>query len=216
MDIPDIENLRRDYTAEALDIPDVDSDPIRQFRHWFTEAVNAAVPEPNAMTLATVTPDGRPAARIVLLKGFDPAGFIFYTNYQGRKGRELDSNPHAALVFLWHELQRQVRIEGVVSKTDPLEATRYFQSRPRGSQIGAWASPQSQVVESRAFLERRVRELERQYEDQDILPKPEHWGGYVVRPERIEFWQGRTSRLHDRILYSRLPGGGWQIERLAP
>ncbi len=211
----DIENLRQEYSAEKLDAGDVDPNPFQQFRRWFEEAMNARLPEPNAMTLATVSADGRPAARIVLLKGFDQEGFVFYTNYESRKGEEMHANPNVALVFLWLELQRQVRIEGVVEKVDPAESTRYFQSRPKGSQIGAWASPQSRVIDKREELEARVQELEKEYKQASELPRPPHWGGYLVRPRLIEFWQGRVSRLHDRIQY-RKTNSGWLIERLAP
>ena len=211
----DIEHLRQEYSAEKLDVNDVDPNPFQQFRHWFEEAMNARLPEPNAMTLATVAADGRPAARIVLLKGFDQEGFIFYTNYESRKGEEMDANPHVALVFLWLELQRQVRIEGEVEKIDPAESTRYYQSRPKGSQIGAWASPQSKVIDRREELEQKVKELETTFAETSELPRPPHWGGYLVRPRLFEYWQGRASRLHDRIQYRKNPEG-WAIERLAP
>lgn len=211
----DIENLRNEYSAERLNVKDVDPNPFRQFKHWFEEAVNARVPEPNAMTLATVSAEGQPSARIVLLKGFDEQGFVFYTNYLSRKGEEMAANPRVALAFLWLELQRQVRIEGLAEKVDPEESTRYFQSRPKGSQIGAWASPQSRVIVNREEMEKRVEELEKEFQQTSELPRPEHWGGYLVRPAMIEFWQGRTSRLHDRIRYRRSQDQ-WIIERLAP
>jgi len=212
----DIEHLREDYRLASLDVNDVDEDPIAQFGKWLKEALDAQMPEPNAMTLATCTPEGKPAARIVLLKGYDEAGFVFFTNYESRKGKELLHNPNAALVFSWLDLQRQVRIEGKVQKLAPEKSTEYFQSRPKGSQIGAWASPQSRVIERREMLEEKVQELEAKYENEDELPRPEHWGGYIVQPKLIEFWQGRPSRLHDRIQYTRQSGGNWLIERLAP
>ena len=212
----EIENLRKEYTAETLDISDVQADPFLQFRRWFEAAVNAEVPEPNAMTLATVSERGRPSARVVLLKGFDERGFVFFTNYHSRKSRDMAANANVALVFLWLELQRQVRIEGEVEKVGEEESARYFQSRPRGSQIGAWASPQSSVIKNRSDLEIRERELIRQYAGQEVLPRPPHWGGFLVRPNLIEFWQGRPSRLHDRIQYSREENKGWKIARLAP
>lgn len=210
-----IEALRVDYSGHPLDVNTVASNPIEQFAEWMEEAINARVPEPNAMTLATCRPDGRPAARIVLLKGFDARGFIFYTNYESRKGQELDQHPYAALVFNWLELQRQVRIEGAVVKIDPAESERYFRTRPKGSQIGAWVSPQSQVINDRQALEEQAQALERQYQDAEFLPRPAHWGGYQVIPELIEFWQGQSSRLHDRIQYRRQEER-WVLERLAP
>jgi len=212
----EIHNLRQDYTAGVLDVQTVDPDPIRQFEYWFKEALQAGEPEPNAMTLATATPDGKPSARIVLLKGLEPGGFVFYTNYDSQKGRELESNAHAALVFLWLTLQRQVRVEGIVEKVLPEAATQYFQSRPKDSQIGAWASPQSAVIRDRTILEDKVAELEKQYAGSEQLPRPEQWGGYLLRPTCIEFWQGRSSRLHDRVQYLPDNNGGWIIQRLAP
>jgi len=205
--------LRKDYALKTLDERDVDRDPMKQFGLWMVEAIHAQVPEPTAMTLATVDARGRPSARIVLLKGVDPQGFVFYTNYESRKGRELAANPGAALTFLWKELERQVRIEGIVEKVTAEESEAYFATRPLGSRVGAWASPQSRPIENRAWLETRWAELTQQYGEQP--PRPPHWGGYRVKPDHIEFWQGRLSRLHDRIAYTRL-GNAWEIARLAP
>lgn len=211
----DIASLRNEYSKAALDTHAVSQDPINQFTKWFDEAVNAKVPEPNAMNLATVNENGRPASRIVLLKGIEDNKFVFYTNHQSRKGKELDTNPACALTFFWPELERQVRIEGVASRTDEKRAEKYFQSRPRGSQLGAWASPQSTMISDRSLLEERVKKLEEKFKGQDILPKPNQWGGYEIEPLMIEFWQGRPSRLHDRILYTK-DDGAWKINRLAP
>jgi pyridoxamine 5'-phosphate oxidase len=210
-----ISRLRKEYTRAGLDESDAVPDPIEQFRRWFDDALAADLHEPNAMTLATATPEGRPSARIVLIKGFDERGFIFYTNYEGRKARELEANPQCALVLYWAELERQVRIEGRVSRISEEESDAYFASRPRGSQLGAWVSEQSQSIESRGALELRLRELEREYEGREI-PRPPFWGGYRVEPEVIEFWQGRENRLHDRLQYRRPEDGGWERERLQP
>jgi pyridoxamine 5'-phosphate oxidase len=199
----------------GLNEADVAPDPIRQFQVWFDQAVAAELDEPNAMTLATATPEGRPSARTVLLKGFDQRGFVFHTNYQGRKSRELAVNPWAALLFWWYALERQVRIEGQVEMLPAAESDAYFRTRPLGSQLGAWASPQSEVIPDRATLERWVHELEREYAGREV-PRPPFWGGFRVRPATIEFWQGRTNRLHDRLRYSRTQSSGWKIERLAP
>ncbi len=207
-------DLRKEYIRAGLSESAANPDPIEQFRKWFEDALAADLHEPNAMTLATATPDGRPSARIVLLKGFDERGFIFYTNYEGRKGRELGTNLRAALVFYWGELERQVRVEGRIERVADEESDAYFASRPQGSQLGAWASEQSRPVESREVLEGRLRELESEYEGREI-PRPPFWGGYQVEPEVIEFWQGRENRLHDRLVYSR-DGKGWTIERLQP
>ena len=209
--------MRQEYSAEPFDISDVAEDPIQQFARWFKEATEAELVEPNATILATVGEHGKPAARVLLLKGFDKNGFVFFTNYNSRKGKELKHTPFAAMVFNWLELQRQVRIEGSVVKISPDDSTRYFQSRPRGSQIGAWASPQSKVIDNRSTLEDTVEQLEQQYQNQGSLPRPEHWGGYLIKPTLVEFWQGRASRLHDRVQYTRKDGNSaWTIERLAP
>ena len=210
---PDLAQLRNDYALKTLDERDVDRDPLKQFGVWMVEAIHAQVPEPTAMSLSTVGADGRPAGRIVLLKGLDPQGFVFYTNYQSRKGRDLAAHPAAALTFLWKELERQVRIEGEVEKVSEDDSTAYYKTRPLGSRIGAWASPQSEAIENRAWLEKRWEELGKQHGENP--PRPSHWGGYRVVPEYIEFWQGRRSRLHDRIAYNRL-GNAWEITRLAP
>ena len=193
----------------------VERDPIKQFARWFGDAEGAGLKLPNAMTLATATKDGIPSARVVLLKGFDDEGFVFYTNYESRKGRELDENPNAALVFYWSELDRQVRISGAVAKTSREESESYFQTRPVDSQLGAWASSQSRVISSREVLENKMRELIRQYEG-GAAPLPPYWGGYRLAPAEIEFWQNRLGRLHDRLRYRRQPNGEWLIERLSP
>ena len=199
----------------GLDEKQIDRDPIRQFQIWLDEAIEAKLPLPEAMTLATATSDGRPSARMVLLKQVDQEGFVFYTNYRSAKARQLDANPYAALVFYWAQLERQVRVEGSVVRTSLQESRDYFQTRPRESQIGAWASDQSEVISGREALEQRAQELEALYCGRDV-DCPEHWGGYRVRPERIEFWKGRLGRLHDRILYERDASGLWTISRLAP
>jgi pyridoxamine 5'-phosphate oxidase len=213
----DLAELRREYARAALDRDHVSADPIEQFRDWFAEAQDAEVIEPNAMTLATAAPDGTPSARIVLLKGVDDRGFRFYTNYDSRKGTELDQNPHAALVFWWGPLERQVRVEGTVERLPEEASTDYFHSRPRGSQLGAWASPQSRVVESREVLEENLAAVTEEYADETV-PRPAHWGGYLVRPTQIEFWQGRPNRLHDRLRYRRpdVDTEDWTLDRLAP
>ena len=214
--MPSIADLRREYARARLDEADVSHDPFVEFARWFAEAQDAEVPDPNAMTLATATAEGVPSARIVLLKGFDPRGFVFFTDYRSRKGAELEANPRAALVLYWHELERQVRITGGVALTTREESEQYFASRPLGSRLGAWASHQSRVIPGREALEGDLREIKARFGRGDV-PLPPHWGGYRVVPDAIEFWQGRESRLHDRIRYVREAGGkGWRVERLSP
>ena len=214
-----IDDLRTEYMRATLDESSVEPDPIRQFERWFNEAVSAKMPEPNAMTLATVDTDGRPSARIVLLKGVDERGFTFFTNYASRKGLELAVRPRAALLFYWPELERQIRIEGTVSQVAASESAEYFAGRPRPSQLGAWASPQSEPIGGRAELEARFAQFADRYRDASVpVPRPAHWGGYRVAPELLEFWQGRASRLHDRIRFRRTEAHptAWIIDRLAP
>jgi pyridoxamine 5'-phosphate oxidase len=210
-----IGDLRQEYSSRGISEHDLDPDPIEQFRRWFEDAVAAGVREPNAMTLATSTKEGRPSARMVLLKGFDDRGFAFYTNYESRKGSELVENPFAALTLFWVDLERQIRIEGRVELATPAEADAYFATRPLESRLGAWASHQSEVLPSRAMLETRVEELREQFGGQEV-PRPPFWGGFRVVPESIEFWQGRLNRLHDRLRYRRQGSQGWTIERLSP
>ncbi len=211
----DVPDLRKEYIRGGLKEDDAHPDPIEQFRKWFEEALAANLHEPNAMTLATTSSDGRPSARVVLLKGYDERGFVFYTNHEGRKGRELEENPYCALVFYWGELERQVRVEGRASRVSAEESDEYYWSRPRGSRLSAWASKQSRPIAGRDALEERLRELEDEYEGREV-PRPPFWGGYRVEPEAIEFWQGRENRLHDRIVYRRVSGGGWETQRLQP
>ena len=209
-----IADLRREYTKGGLTEAGADADPLRQFRIWFDQALVAGLYEPNAMTLATSTLEGAPSARIVLLKGFDERGFAFFTNYDSRKGRDLAVNPRAALVLYWAELERQVRIEGTVERVSEADSDAYHATRPRGSQLGAWTSWQSEVIADRGVLEERLREIEARFAS-GPAPRPPHWGGYRLVPEIIEFWQGRPNRLHDRLRYRRVEGA-WVRERLAP
>ncbi|MEL6494264.1 MAG: pyridoxamine 5'-phosphate oxidase [Cyanobacteria bacterium J06623_7] len=211
-----IADLRQNYTLAGLDKSDLNANPIEQFNLWFQQALEADLIEPNAMTLATATPDGKPTARIVLLKGVSDRGFVFYTNYESQKGQQLTANPYAALVFLWDKLERQVRIEGRVEKLSTAESAAYFHSRPKASQLGAWTSDQSRIIANRKVLEQKQAELHEQYPDDVEIPLPSHWGGFRVIPNRIEFWQGRPSRLHDRLVYDLQTDGSWSIDRLSP
>ncbi|HET6266023.1 MAG TPA: pyridoxamine 5'-phosphate oxidase [Usitatibacter sp.] len=213
MNTLDLAGIRRDYSLKTLDESQVDRDPMKQFGVWMAEAIHAQVPEPTAMNLATVDARGRPSSRIMLLKGIDPRGFVYYTNYASRKGRELAANPAAALCFLWKELERQVRIEGVIEKVTAAESDEYYATRPLGSRIGAWASPQSESIAGREWLEQRWAELAKQHGE--LPPRPPHWGGFRLLPDYVEFWQGRLSRLHDRVVYTRAENV-WKISRLAP
>ena len=208
-----INALRHDFAKHSLDIRDVNENAILQFEKWFKDAVDAKVNEPNAMTLATADMDGKPSARIVLLRNFDENGFVFYTNYNSRKGTDIVKNPHAALLFFWPELERQVRIEGLLSKQSAAESDAYFRSRPRESKLGAWTSSQSKVIRSRDVLDEEYKKISEKYPGE--VPRPPYWGGYILKVNSIEFWQGRPSRLHDRLLYT-LAGNSWKIERLAP
>jgi pyridoxamine 5'-phosphate oxidase len=210
-----ISDIRRDYSQEILSEDSIAKNPIDQFAQWWNEAVHAKIDEVNAMTLATASADGFPSARIVLLKDFSAAGFSFYTNYESYKGKQLEENPKACLVFFWKELERQVRITGLVEKLSQEESDLYFKSRPEASRIGASTSPQSQVIENRNWLDEKFNEMVKLLEGTDIQ-RPQNWGGYIVKPVIIEFWQGRPSRLHDRIQYSVQSDGNWKIERLAP
>lgn len=209
-----VADIRVDYTKGELDEAQVSSDPTLQFEQWFQEAVTSEVMEPNAMSLGTVL-NGRPSVRIVLLKGFDERGFVFYTNYESRKAKEITSEPHVALTFFWPELQRQIRIEGRIEKISAKESDDYYASRDRLSRLGAWASPQSSVIEDRSELEALVNEVNARFDGQEEIPRPEHWGGYRVEPDYLEFWQGRSSRLHDRITYTK-EAGSWNVTRIAP
>lgn len=215
-DAIDYSGLRREYETTGLRRSEMHPDPIQQFDTWFSTAVHSGLPDANAMTLATTTKSGRPSARVVLLKGFDQNGFVFFTNYQSDKGRELEANPWAALAFYWMPLERQVRISGAVEKTSRAESEEYFHSRPRGSQLGAWVSHQSQVIDARRILDARLAEMTERFTGQKVIELPPHWGGYRVAPETMEFWQGRANRLHDRFRYTRQKDGSWKLDRLAP
>lgn len=217
MDVSPLEiaALRHDYAAHGLRRADLDPDPIGQFSNWFMAAVEAQIRDVNAMSLATATPDGRPSVRIVLLKGFSHDGFVFFTNYSSEKGAQLEANPNAAVAFYWVQLERQIRIAGQVERTSREESAAYFHSRPVGSQLGASVSRQSEVIDSRRILDARLAELTERFEDKEI-PLPAHWGGYRLKAEKIEFWQGRPNRLHDRFRYTKQMDGSWLIERLAP
>ena len=215
MDKEALQNLRREYSLAQLSEKTVNVNPVKQFDTWFNEAIEAKLHEPNAMTLSTATRDGVPSARIVLLKGYDNYGFVFYTNYLSRKGKEITKNPVGALTFFWGELERQVRIEGTIEKLSKEQSEKYFQSRPKTSQLGALVSPQSQEIDSREILETKMTELELQYADKEV-PKPSYWGGYILKPRLVEFWQGQRSRLHDRIVYKKIDNQTWKKVRLAP
>lgn len=207
--------MRLDYQKGSLEEQVMAENPMLEFHKWFENALAAEISEPNAMTLATCV-EGQPSARIVLLKGVDEKGFVFYTNYEGRKAKEMAENPLAALLFFWGELEQQIRIEGSIEKISPEESDTYYQSRDRGSRIGAWASPQSAVIPNREYLAERVKEFETQFADKETIERPPHWGGYRLVPHRFEFWQGRSSRLHDRIVYTKNEAGVWEKARLAP
>lgn len=207
--------FRHEYIGEGLRRADLDPDPIKQFGHWFAAAIAAGIHDANAMVLATATKEGKPSARVVLLKDFDERGFVFYTNYASEKGRELEENPRAALVLYWMEVERQIRIDGTIEKTSREESEQYFHTRPAGAQLGAWASRQSEVIDARRVLDARLEEMSQRFAEGEI-PLPPHWGGYRLKPDRIEFWQGRPNRLHDRFRYSRQADGSWSIDRLAP
>jgi pyridoxamine 5'-phosphate oxidase len=209
-----IADIRKDYQLKSLSEHEVDENPFTQFSVWWDQAVQSEIDEVNAMALSTVTSEGKPSSRIVLLKGYDEQGFIFFTNYSSDKGQQINQNHFAALLFFWKELERQIRIEGVVSKVSDEESDAYFNSRPLGSRLGAWASPQSQKIADREVLNKELMKFTEQF-DQENIPRPAHWGGYRVKPTKIEFWQGRSNRLHDRILYEQV-NENWQISRLAP
>lgn len=210
-----LRTMRREHEDSGIDIGDLNDDPLSELAGWLELAIEAGLPVPNAMMLATADAQGRPSARITLLKGIEDGGLVFFSNYESRKGRELTENPHAAVVFYWGPISRQVRVEGSVERISEAESAEYFQTRPRESRIGAWASPQSQLIASREELEARIAEIEARFPGEDV-PRPAHWGGFRLTPERVEFWKGRPNRLHDRILYTREGQGGWRKQRLAP
>jgi pyridoxamine 5'-phosphate oxidase len=215
----DLARLRREYGDHGLDVPDLEDDPVAMFRRWLADTVAAGVHEPNAMVVSTVSAEGRPSSRLVLLKGLDERGFVFYTNYQSRKAAEIGSNPAVSLLFPWHDLQRQVRVDGTASRVSREESEAYFAERPRDSQLGAWASPQSQVVASRSALDERYGGVLSEFAGLDDVPLPPFWGGFLVEPEAVEFWQGRKGRMHDRLVYRRSaddPHAPWTVARLAP
>lgn len=206
--------MRQEYTAGSLNEEEMASDPIQEFGEWMNAAISAGLSEPNAMTVATATPEGKPSARVVLLKEFNNEGFVFFTNYHSRKGKELKSNPFAAVLFDWHDIERQVRIEGMVEKLSEEDSDEYFESRPESAKIGAWASPQSRIIKNREEIEKLQEEIEDQFDELPVH-RPGHWGGYLIRPTTIEFWQGRPNRMHDRIVYYKTEEG-WTMHRLAP
>jgi pyridoxamine 5'-phosphate oxidase len=214
----DLGALRREYGDRGLDAPDLEPDPVAMFRRWFDETVESGLHEPNAMVVSSVSAEGRPSSRMVLLKGLDTRGFVFYTNYESRKGEEIDANPHVSLLFPWQDLQRQVRVEGTASPVSAEENQAYFSSRPRESQLGAWASPQSRVVASRSALDERYGGVLAQFAELDAVPLPPFWGGLRIEPQVVEFWQGRKGRMHDRLVYRRAedPSAPWTVDRLAP
>jgi pyridoxamine 5'-phosphate oxidase len=216
MDDETLASWRKEYTSAGLVEADVAEDPLAQFARWLKQAYEAGIWEPNAMVLSTVGATGAPSSRIVLLKGFSAEGLVFYTNYESRKAADLENDPRCCLLFPWHPLERQVRIEGVARRVDGTTSDRYFRRRPRGAQIGAWASPQSSVVESRESLDEGYDEMAGRWPETESVPRPESWGGYRVSADRVEFWQGRPGRMHDRLRYRRTPDGGWVVERLAP
>ena len=217
MDLDPVEDIVRVKKPAELDERTVAPNPVHQFQAWFEDALASGMPMADAMTVCTATSDGKPSARMILLKEVDESGFVFYTNYRSRKARELDANPFAALVFYWEPLERQVRVEGRVTRISAAESDKYFETRPRESQLGAIASPQSEVIPSRTVLEENFQKLEEEYRDESRpVRRPDHWGGYRLTPEQIEFWKGRPGRLHDRLLYELQPDGTWRLSRLAP
>lgn len=216
IDHKDIASIREDYTKGSLSELEVGNNPFNQFKIWFDQAVSAQVMEPNAMVLSTIDSKGFPSSRVVLLKDIKDNGFSFFTNYESQKSLDITKNNKVSILFFWPELQRQVRVDAFVERLNEEDSTEYFQSRPKGSQIGAWASPQSRVIDNREFLDERVAFFEEKFSDLEVLPRPDHWGGFLIKPVKFEFWQGRSSRLHDRIQYESYEGGNWTINRLAP